>query len=45
MPMRVLGRSLACTNAFTMVKEARHAERARERDLGGARLRLCVHGD
>jgi hypothetical protein len=45
MPVRVLGRSLARTNAFTLVKEARRAERARERDLGGARLRLCVRVD
>jgi hypothetical protein len=45
MPVRVLGRFLARTNAFTLVKETRCAERARERDLGGARLKLCMHGD
>jgi hypothetical protein len=36
MLVRVLGRSMACTNAFTLVKGARRTERVRERDLGGA---------
>jgi hypothetical protein len=38
MPRRVLRRSLACTNAFALVKGARHARRAGKHEQGCERV-------